>query len=87
MSLVDDPPHTGLVVAVTSAHLTAILIALLLLVFAAVCAAFESVITRASRSRTEELVAEGSRSARRLLRRLDDLALGWHLATSPPTCG
>ncbi|MBX7159123.1 MAG: hemolysin family protein [Acidimicrobiia bacterium] len=74
MSPLDDPPHTGVVLAVTSAHVTAIVIALLLLVFAAACAAAESVITRASRSRTEELVAEGSRSARRLQRRLDDLA-------------
>lgn len=73
MSVVDEPPHTAAVMAVTSAHATAIGVALLLLVFAAVCAAAESVITRASRSRTEELVAEGSRSARRLLRRLDDL--------------
>lgn len=73
MSLLDDPPHTGVVLAVTSAHVTAIVLAVLLLVFAAVCAAAESVITRASRSRAEELAGEGSRSARRVLRRLDDL--------------
>lgn len=71
--MLDDPPHTGAVLAVTSAHVTAVLVALALLVFAAACAAAESVITRASRSRAEEQAAEGSGSARRLLGRLDDL--------------
>lgn len=74
MNVLDDPPHTGVaVLAVTSPHVTAVVLAFLLLVFAALCAAAEAVITKASRSRTEELAAEGSRSARRLLRRLDDL--------------
>lgn len=73
MSLLDEPPHTGTVVALTSAPVSAIVIALVLLVFAAACAAAESVITKASRTRTEELAVEGVRSARRLQRRLDDL--------------
>ncbi|MFN8103384.1 MAG: hemolysin family protein [Acidimicrobiia bacterium] len=73
MSLLDEPPHTGAILAVTSAYVGAIVLALVLLVFAAACAAAETVITKASRTRTEELVAEGNRSARRLRRRLDDL--------------
>lgn len=74
MNVNDDPPHTAVaVLAVTSSHVTAVVIAFLLLVFAALCAAAESAITRASRSHAEELAAEGNRPARRLLRRLDDL--------------